>query len=184
MSENSPPPISSDWKPVAFKEWQVVCEALASGEQSLILRKGGISEGKHGFQWIHDKFFMFPSYFHEQLDQVKPMPDGSDRVLKNPPAPKSGTEDDAKELDFGIYCETIETGRLTKWEDIQALDSEHIWKEDIIRERFEWGEEFGISFARVNVWTLPKPVILTDRKGFGGCRSWIGFPSDEVFPQL
>ena len=182
MSENAP--ISTDWKPVAFKEWQVVCEALACGEQSIILRKGGISEGKHGFQWIHDRFFMFPSYFHEQLDQVKPLPDGSPRELKNPPAPKPGNEDEARSIEFGLYVETTETGVLTDWDEIRQLDSEHIWAESVIRERFEWGDQFGISFARVNVWELPKPVILPDRKGFGGCRSWIGLPADEVFPQL
>ncbi len=181
---NIAPPIPEDWKPVAFKEWQVVCEALASGEQNLILRKGGISEGKHGFQWIHDRFFMFPSYFHEQLDQVKPMPDGTPRQLKSAPVAKPGNEDDAREIEFGIYCEAIETGRLTDWEEIQKLDSEHIWKEEIIRERFEWGDEFGISYARVKVWVLDNPVKLLDRKGFGGCRSWIGLPTDEVFSQI
>ena len=29
---------------VAFKEWLGVCEALGSGRQSLILRKGGVAE--------------------------------------------------------------------------------------------------------------------------------------------
>ena len=29
---------------VAFKEWAVVCQALAAGRQSVILRKGGIAE--------------------------------------------------------------------------------------------------------------------------------------------
>ena len=29
---------------IAFKEWAAVCRALASGRQSLIIRKGGIAE--------------------------------------------------------------------------------------------------------------------------------------------
>ena len=33
----------------AFKEWHVVVEALAAGEQILLLRKGGIAEGRGGF---------------------------------------------------------------------------------------------------------------------------------------
>jgi len=33
----------------AFKEWQVIVDALAVGEQSLLLRKGGIAEGRGGF---------------------------------------------------------------------------------------------------------------------------------------
>jgi hypothetical protein len=181
MSESSPLP--PEWKPVAFKEWQIVCEAIASGEQSLILRKGGISEGKHGFQWIHDRFLLFPSYFHEQLDQVKNLTDGSPRKLNHPPVAKPGTDgaETTRAIEFSVYCETLETGRLTDWAEIATLDSEHIWKESVIRERYDWGDEKGISFARVKAHVLEKPIVLADRAGFGGCRSWIGLPKEEVF---
>ena len=54
-----------------FKEWKLVCDAMERGEQSIILRKGGISEGKHGFQWLHQRFFLFPTYFHEQTTQLR-----------------------------------------------------------------------------------------------------------------
>jgi hypothetical protein len=36
-------------KSVGFKEWALVCEALGRGEQTIILRKGGIAEGRGGF---------------------------------------------------------------------------------------------------------------------------------------
>ena len=61
-----------EWRPVAFKEWQLVVQALGLGEQTVILRKGGISEGKSGFQWLPDQFFLFPSLFPEQAKKVKP----------------------------------------------------------------------------------------------------------------
>ncbi|NNE94239.1 MAG: DUF1802 family protein [Verrucomicrobiales bacterium] len=172
-------PFPENWKPVAFKEWQIVCEALESDEQTVILRKGGISEGKHGFQWLHDRFLLFPTFFHEQLDQVKPMPDGSTRVLKNAAAPKPGTEGGRKKISFSLYVEITESGRVTEWRDVQQFESEHIWTEQVIRERFEWGEEPGISFARVKVHKLPEPILLDDRKSFGGCRSWVGLPEIE-----
>ncbi len=35
---------------IAFKEWAVIVDALGRGDQILILRKGGISEGRGGFQ--------------------------------------------------------------------------------------------------------------------------------------
>jgi len=160
------------WRPVAFKEWQLVAEALASGEQSVILRKGGISEGKLGFQWLHEKFFLFPSLFHEQAQQVKPLPDGSLREIPEPAAGES-------EIVFSVYVEAIKTGRLTDWDEILRLAPYHIWKEEIVRERFEWGDEYGLSFAVVKAWQLTDPWILSDRTSFGGCRSWFGLPSDE-----
>jgi hypothetical protein len=36
---------------IAFKEWAIVCEALGRGGQSIILRKGGIAEGREGFSF-------------------------------------------------------------------------------------------------------------------------------------
>ena len=54
-----------------FKEWALVCEALGRGEQTILLRKGGIAEGREGFGFRHDEFFLFPTFFHEQLVKVR-----------------------------------------------------------------------------------------------------------------
>jgi hypothetical protein len=168
-------PFDPEWRPVAFKEWQLVAEAIASGEQSVILRKGGISEGKAGFQWLHDRFFLYPSLFHEQAQQVKPLPDGSLRILPT----SLNSEEEGADVVFSVYVETKATGRLTDWKEVQRLAPYHIWNEEIIRERFEWGDEPGISYAIVEAVHLTDPWILVNRKTFGGCRSWFGLPSEE-----
>ena len=56
----------------AFKEWAAVCEALATGRQSLILRKGGIHEGREGFRVEHREFWLFPTHFHLRPDDLVP----------------------------------------------------------------------------------------------------------------
>ncbi|MEO0416551.1 MAG: DUF1802 family protein, partial [Verrucomicrobiota bacterium] len=66
------------------------------------------------------------------------------------------------------------------WSEIQALSDYHIWTEQPIRERYEWGDTQGISFAVVKAWKFNTPLVLEHRKAFGGCRSWIGLPEDEV----
>jgi len=165
--------VPENWKPVAFKEWQVVCDALESGEQSLILRKGGISEGKLGFQWLHERFFLFPTQFHEQANQVRPDPEGNPREFEG------GADGERENVAIRLFAETTEIGRLTDWGAIEALADEHIWTEKVIRDRYEWGDEPGISFARVRIWRLAEPWVLANRKSFGGCRSWIGLPADE-----
>ena len=48
------------WCRQPLREWAVIVEALGQGEQILILRKGGIAEGRGGFQAEHERF----SYFH------------------------------------------------------------------------------------------------------------------------
>lgn len=163
--------IDPNWKPVAFKEWQVVCDAIANGEQSVILRKGGISEGKHGFQWIHERFFLFPTLFHEQGKHVHPGADGSERKFEQ-------TDEHDRDIPFSLYIETASTGVLTDWDEICELEKYHIWTRECIRERYDWGDEPGISYAVVNAAVM-QPWSLPDRKAFGGCRSWIGLPSDE-----
>jgi len=166
-----------NWKPVAFKEWEVVCDAIAAGEQSVILRKGGISEGKHGFQWIHDRFFLFPTLFHEQGQLVRPAADGSVRQFSIEPDIEGGEQ--VKLIHFNLYIETKATGRLTDWDQICDLEPYHIWSRDCIRERYEWGDEPGISYAVIRAAILVEDWTLPDRKVFGGCRSWIGLPAEE-----
>jgi len=167
------PQFDPSWKPVAFKEWQVVCDAIASGEQSVILRKGGISEGKHGFQWLHQRFFLFPTLFHEQGRLVRPAAGGGERAFAG------GEEDGDRLIAFSLYVEAISTGRLTDWDEICGLEPYHIWTRDCIRERFDWGEEPGISYAVIRAARLPEPWLLPNRPAFGGCRSWIGLPAEE-----
>ena len=55
---------------IAFKEWTIVVDALGRGEQIIILRKGGIREGRDGFQVDHPQFLLFPTRFHEQRAEV------------------------------------------------------------------------------------------------------------------
>src|SRR5688572_22380068 len=57
-----------------FKEWALICEALGHGEQSVILRKGGIAEGRAGFRFAHPEFWLFPTLFHEQAAKLKVPP--------------------------------------------------------------------------------------------------------------
>ena len=159
------PRIDASWKPVAFKEWKVVCDAVAAGEQSVILRKGGIAEGKSGFQWIHERFFLFPTGFHQQVDLV--------RSAEHPGLPQPGEEGKSSVIPITLFVETIATGRLTDWEAICEWEPFHIWTRECIRKRFEWGEEPGISYAVIRAFRLHEPYLLPNRKSFGGCRSWV-----------
>src|SRR6516225_6930416 len=54
----------------AFKEWAVICRALAEGRQALILRKGGIAEEGGAFAVEHRTFWLYPTYVHQQKEGV------------------------------------------------------------------------------------------------------------------
>ena len=55
---------------IAFKEWAIVVDALGSGRQIIILRKGGISEGRRGFQVDHAEFLLYPTRVHQESESV------------------------------------------------------------------------------------------------------------------
>jgi len=57
---------------IAFKEWAVLCAALGAGRQTIILRKGGIDEGREGFRVKHDEFWLLPTQFHQEPSQLTP----------------------------------------------------------------------------------------------------------------
>jgi hypothetical protein len=57
---------------VAFKEWEIVVDALGRGEQILLLRKGGIHEGRGGFRPEHRRFLLFSTHYHQQRESVVP----------------------------------------------------------------------------------------------------------------
>src|SRR5437870_4262401 len=56
---------------VALKEWAVVCQALSTGRQIILLRKGGISESTGGFELENREFLLFPTYLHQNVDMLK-----------------------------------------------------------------------------------------------------------------
>ena len=56
----------------ALKEWATVVKALENGDQTVILRKGGILETASGFNIESKKFLLFPTYEHQGPDGFKP----------------------------------------------------------------------------------------------------------------
>src|SRR5258707_4808384 len=74
----------------AFKEWAVICQALAEGRQALILRKGGIAEHGGGFRVEPTPFWLYPPYFHEKQSGLPPQPAGRlQKDVAGTPAPPS-----------------------------------------------------------------------------------------------
>lgn len=152
-----------------FKEWQVVCDALASGRQSIILRKGGIHEGRSGFSFAQESFFLFPTRFHNQDQFVR---EGS--VTAQPEWTIGET------VSLTHYCEALWAKTLTDWSKVAALEPYHIWTEETIRQRFDWegkGMASGsIHVALVRVEALAKPWEFPYEAKHGGCRSWVTLP--------
>lgn len=147
---------------VGFKEWALVCEALGRGEQTILLRKGGVAEGRDGFGFRHPQFFLFPTFFHEQAVKVRPL--GAEI-----PAAAKG------EIHIQYFARLEAQKEITSWLMAAALESFHILQESVVRERFDY-KGAGLHVALVRVFRLEPGWSLADKPAYGGCRSWVELP--------
>ena len=148
---------------VGFKEWALVCEALGRGEQTILLRKGGIAEGREGFGFRHSEFFLFPTFFHEQLVKVRT----ADAEI---PAAREG------EIEIRYFAKLEARKEITSWLTAAELEPFHILEESVVRERFEY-KGAGLHVALVRVFRLEPAWLLADKPAYGGCRSWVNLPA-------
>jgi hypothetical protein len=146
---------------VGFKEWSLVCEALGRGEQSIILRKGGIAEGRQGFSFRHREFFLFPTFFHEQVAKVRVA------IADIPPQ--------GDEVAVRWFAKVESAVRIDSLLTAEALAPLHILTPEVVRERFGYKDE-GLNVAFVRVFEISPAWILQNEKRFAGCRSWVDLP--------
>jgi hypothetical protein len=151
---------------VAFKEWAVIVDALGRGEQIVILRKGGISEGRGGFKPEHSEFLFFPTLFHQQRESVvASAQERFDQIAPNFPP--------ADHLRLEYFAKVIAVKQLDSLEKANALRGQHVWRDEVIAERFDWGRDKTIYAMAIKVFRLPVAVELPMLPNYGGCKSWI-----------
>jgi hypothetical protein len=153
---------------IGFKEWTLVCDALGRGVQSIIIRKGGIAEGRAGFRFQHPEFFLFPTLFHEQVAKLK-LPAGTALPAQRP--------DGQHEVTLRARVEW--TQDVSDLDVVRRLAPFHIWQDGEIEKRFHYEEEkgkTGVNVAFVRIEKLGDPFVFPDSPKFGGCRSWIELP--------
>ncbi len=156
---------------IGFKEWALVCAALADGTTSLMIRKGGIAEGRDGFRFQHDAFVLFPTLFHEQLAKT--------RLPAATPAPV---------LEEGLV--TIQIRAVVEWTELitdramlMQLEPHHILQPAVVEDRFVYNpkpgqtaQPDGVNVAFLRVWKASRPWQFPDAPKYGGCRSWVELP--------
>lgn len=149
---------------IGFKEWAIICDALGTGRQSIILRKGGIAEGREGFRFKHERFFLFPTLFHEQISKTI--------LPAETPLP---TFEPAK-ITIQYLAQAEWSSLITDLDNAKGLAPLHIWNEQVIEERFNYDEPKGLNVAFIRVYKLSEPWIFDDAPKYGGCRSWVDLP--------
>jgi hypothetical protein len=151
----------------AFKEWAIVCDSIGRGETSLIFRKGGIAEGRDGFHFKFSRFFLFPTFFHEQVERTRL---GNDRTLE--PNPDSVKITLFVEVDFVRWVRDLAL--------LENLDQFHILKSSVLSERFHYDDHKGIHVAFLRAHLITPTWEFPLQRSYGGCRSWIELPQPPI----
>ena len=148
---------------IALKEWDAVCRALASGRQTILLRKGGISESMSGFDVEHRKFLFFPTFMHQQLAMLKPEAHGE----FSPHATEPAT------ITIDLAAEVIDILQLKDRKQIDALDAEHIWTPPLIDMRFNYRPQNPLYLLVVRAYRLQHATTIDNTTAYAGCKSWV-----------
>ena len=148
----------------AFKEWAIVCASIERGETSLIFRKGGIAEGRKGFQFRYRSFFLFPTYFHEQI--------GRTRLSREQDVTPRGD----CVVAISVFVEVESTVLLGDLKSVHTLETLHILQPTVLEERFHYDQEEGLHVAFLRAFRISPVWELPLHPSYRGCRSWVTLP--------
>lgn len=150
---------------LAFKEWAFVVEALATGRQTVILRKGGIAEEEGDFTLRGASFLLLPTLFHQSTTLIKK--EWYNEIKNTVYLPDNLSTEIRYQAKVTNHC-IIETE-----EDVLALDGLHVWEPAVVLERFNRWKQHTVHCLYVKVSKLPSPILLEMKPEYGGCKSWI-----------
>ena len=158
MTAVAPPSLN-----IALKEWAVVCAAMESGRQVVLLRKGGIYEAAGEFELEHPRFLFFPTYLHQDLKMLKPEAHAGFQARTQEP----------NEVRLSAMGEVTDIIQLRSRQQMEALDAEHIWTAPLIDMRFNYRPENPLYLLLVRAYRLPGETVLENTPAYAGCKSWV-----------
>lgn len=160
----------SDVLGIALKEWAVTCEALARGQLSFLLRKGGIHERKGRFAIEHQEFWLFGGTEHQKPE-----------LLKSPFRDECAPPAEDSIIRLAYLCRLVDVRPAPP--DLAAatrLIDQGIWTPDFFRIRYEYKPELPLHVMIVRAYSTDRPHDIPNLKRYAGCRSWV--PLVEPLP--
>lgn len=160
------PPTTPILCSAALKEWAVAIDALGTGRQSLIIRKGGIREQGNRFEVAFPEFLLFPSFEHQQRellrhDVAREMHDILDDTA------------DPRWLTFTHFARVQRTYLVAEAEELDALAPFHIWTPQYAEKRLRWRPKVPLTAMVLRTYELPTPKRVEMRHEYAGCKSWL-----------
>ena len=156
---------------MALKEWAITIEAMARGDQVLLLRKGGIHEDNKDFRVIHREFLFYPTYLHQKEDLIQPAHQPALRKMLEQPQ-------DFEKVTFSHWAKTEDVLEISDQEKVNDLEPHYIWTTGYAQSRLHWKPMLPLSVLLLRVYKLETPVTVPYLPEYGGCTSWVEVLAD------
>jgi hypothetical protein len=137
----------------ALKEWSNVIEALGRGEQTILIRKGGIADPKFGVE--ASQFYLYPTFFHQGESDARPS------------------------VSIGHWCEVVRTWSVRDLDLIYRLEPFVVMPRSTLETRYRFRPDQALHIIGVRTHALPSSVQVAFRPEYAGCLSWISL-EDEI----
>ncbi len=151
---------------MALKEWAITCEAIARGEQILLLRKGGIHEDGKDFRVIHREFLLYPTYEHQKPELLRTEHQPVLEALLEQPR-------DPAQITFTHLAVAEEVLEVDGQQQVDDLAPHYIWTTDYAQSRLRWKPMLPLSVLLLRAYRLEAPVTVPWLPEYGGCTSWV-----------
>lgn len=155
----------------ALKEWAVLVDAMARGDVVAMVRKGGIREQRAGFQVRHDRFLLYPTYFHEKAAEVAPrfVPTLDAAHARRPP-------EGIVRLEY--VADVAAVWAVSDLDRLRAIEGEHGLAWPAVESRFHYRNRPGVQVVAVRLSRLRGPVDVAEERRYAGCVSWVELSAD------
>jgi hypothetical protein len=150
----------------ALKEWAVLVDAMARGEIIAMVRKGGIREQRAGFSVRHERFLLYPTFFHEKANELAPR-FVSRLEASHSRQPAEGT------IRIEYVADVLGVWEVSSLDSLRAIEAAHGLAWSAVESRFRYKDRPGVQVVAVRVARLPDAVIVPETRRYMGCVSWV-----------
>lgn len=153
-----------------LKEWATVEKALDAGEQTVLLRKGGILETASGFEVEAKRFLIYPTWEHQTKENIrKPFRYHLDDVSRPEPGYNR----------ISHLVEVLAQADVSSEDTVCKLEPFHIWSRSYISSRRNWQPERPLKAIFLRAHRI-KPFVIPIDSSYAGCRSWLEMDAEPT----
>ena len=154
----------------ALKEWAVLCDAMARGDIVAMVRKGGVREQRSGFAVRHDRFLLYPTFFHARESELAPR--FRESLSADAPQPGSGV------VRLSLVADVAAVWHVDDLDRLRAIEQEHGLAWSAVESRFNYRGVPGVQVVAVRVSRLAAAAELPEVRRYAGCVSWVELDDD------